>query len=93
MHFKAIHEGTNTYLRLTDQDGNMLIGEDGGPVLDNVGATVAENELSISNKNEPGAALPNTGGPCTGLIYLLGFMLMAFAGAGLIMKRKAVSAA
>lgn len=93
VYFKAIHEGTNTYLRLTDQDGNMLIGEEGGAVLDNAGATVAENELSISIKNEPGAALPNTGGPGTGLIYLLGFMLMAIAGAGLIMKRKDTSAA
>ncbi|MBQ9065601.1 MAG: LPXTG cell wall anchor domain-containing protein [Blautia sp.] len=38
--------------------------------------------------NEPGAALPNTGGPGTSLIYLLGTMLTGIAGAGTVMKRR-----
>ena len=38
--------------------------------------------------NTPGAALPNTGGPGTTALYLLGIMLTSLAGAGLVMKRK-----
>ena len=38
--------------------------------------------------NTPGAALPNTGGPGTNLIYLIGSILLAFAGGGLLMRRK-----
>ena len=39
-------------------------------------------------ENEPGAALPATGGPGTDMIYLLGFMLTGLAGAGLVMRRR-----
>ena len=46
------------------------------------------NENVITVKNTPGAALPNTGGPGTNLIYLLGVMLTGIAGAGLVMRRK-----
>ncbi|MDO5138536.1 MAG: SpaA isopeptide-forming pilin-related protein [Oscillospiraceae bacterium] len=38
--------------------------------------------------NTPGAALPNTGGPGTTALYLLGIMLTGLAGAGLVMRRK-----
>lgn len=38
--------------------------------------------------NTPGATLPNTGGPGTGLIYLFGVLLIGIAGAGLVMRRK-----
>ena len=41
--------------------------------------------------NEPGAVLPATGGPGTNLVYLIGLMLMAFAGAGLVMRRRTLS--
>ena len=37
--------------------------------------------------NNPGVELPATGGPGTSLIYLFGFLLTAFAGASLIVKR------
>ena len=37
--------------------------------------------------NNPGVELPAPGGPGTSLIYLLGFLLTAFAGAGLKLKR------
>ena len=39
-------------------------------------------------ENEPGAALPNTGGSGTNMIYLLGSILLAFASTGLLMRRK-----
>jgi len=38
-------------------------------------------------KNEPGAALPNSGGPGTRLFYLLGIALAGFAGAGLLLRK------
>ena len=38
--------------------------------------------------NIPGAELPSTGGPGTGLIYLFGIMLIGIAGAGLVMRKK-----
>lgn len=50
-------------------------------------ATLETNATFIVN-NEPGAALPNTGGAGTSLHYLLGIMLTAFAGAGLVMRRR-----
>ena len=47
----------------------------------------------LTVKNTPGAALPNTGGPGTNLIYLLGFLMTGLAGAGLMMKRRRRNAA
>ena len=46
------------------------------------------SDASFLVGNTPGAALPNTGGPGTSLHYLLGIMLTAFAGAGLVMRRR-----
>ena len=51
---------------------------------------VSGNEYTV--ENEPGASLPSTGGPGTTMIYLLGLMLTAFAGAGLAMSRRKKSA-
>ena len=39
-------------------------------------------------ENEPGAALPATGGPGTSPLYILGIMLTGFAGAGLVMRKR-----
>ena len=38
--------------------------------------------------NTPGAALPSTGGPGTNLLYLLGGLLITFAGAGFILLQR-----
>ena len=51
----------------------------------------AVNTIYIAN--EPGAALPNTGGSGTTALYLLGIMLTAFAGAGLVMEKRKRDAA
>ena len=87
-YFKAVLDNKQIYLRLTDENGNVLVNDKDEPILDNDSAAVSENGLSISVKNEAGAALPNTGGPGTNLIYLLGIMLTAIAGAGLVMRRR-----
>ncbi len=51
----------------------------------------AVNTIYIAN--EPGAALPNTGGPGTTVLYILGIMLTAFAGTGLVMRKRRRDAA
>ena len=43
--------------------------------------------------NNPGVVLPSTGGPGTNLIYLLGTILTAFAGVGLVMRKRQRDAA
>ena len=61
-----------------------------------VSISLKENQEHISMDNEgvtividntPGAALPNTGGPGTRMLYLLGTILTVFAAAGLVMLR------
>ena len=46
------------------------------------------NNDTLSVKNEPGVALPNTGGPGSNLIYLLGITLIGLGGVDLVMKKK-----
>jgi len=43
---------------------------------------------ALSVGNTPGAELPHTGGPGTGLFTLLGILFMALAGAGMIVMKK-----
>jgi LPXTG-motif cell wall-anchored protein len=50
-------------------------------------------DIAFEVENEPGAALPNTGGPGTNLIYLFGLLLTSFAGTGILMKRRRRNAA
>ena len=38
--------------------------------------------------NEPGAALPNSGGPGSNLLYLLGSLMLALGSAGLVMRKR-----
>ena len=51
-------------------------------------AAGAEDNARVTVSNEPGASLPQTGGPGTSLVYLLGIMLTGFAGAGLMMRER-----
>ena len=44
--------------------------------------------ITVTVRNERGAALPSTGGRGTNLIYLLGIMLTGIAGAGLMMRNR-----
>ena len=48
----------------------------------------SSNTASASVENTPGTALPNTGGPGTTLLTILGIMLMAFAGTGMLVMKK-----
>ena len=87
------------YIEVTVSGINMLAKGDGAPntwpknavsygiVKTFTAATTATN-AQAKVENEPGAALPNTGGPGTSRFVLLGVMLMASAGAGFMARRK-----
>ena len=45
-------------------------------------------QYTFSIANNPGVALPSTGGPGTRLIYILGIMLAGLAGIGLVMRKR-----
>ena len=92
IYFKVVQDGTQTYLRLTDQNGELLTDEKGNPVLDNDSVSILEKELSISIKNEPGTPLPATGGPGTILMCLAGTVLAELSFFGMLLwyrRRKA----
>jgi LPXTG-motif cell wall-anchored protein len=61
--------------------------EDGVITGDDIDVDEDGNYL-ITVTNEPGVALPSTGGSGTNLIYLLGIMLTGIAGTGLVMKKR-----
>ena len=54
---------------------------------------VDASKITIEVLNNPGITLPNTGGPGTNLIYLLGIIFTSLAGTGLMMKRRRRNAA
>ena len=53
------------------------------------GAIPTSAKLTITN--EPGAALPATGGTGTTIFYLFGLLLTTLAGVGVVMKRRRVA--
>ena len=54
---------------------------------------IVGNTAAFNVTNTAGFELPATGGPGTTLLYLLGFMLTGFAGAGLVMRKRRRDAA
>ena len=60
------------------------------PDTPNINEAQAAVNATFKVGNTAGAALPNTGGPGTSLIYILGFMLTALAGACLVSRKKAM---
>ena len=66
----------------------VLLDNNGAPINGNTTEMIVVNNDTIVVGNTLGVALPSTGGPGTNLYYLLGIMLTAFAGVGLVMKRR-----
>ena len=71
----------------------IIVNKDGTSTLHGTlnGTNTLISELTgggFKVENEPGAALPSTGGPGTNVIYLLGLMLISLAGVGLLIWRK-----
>ena len=70
-------------------------GKGSGELVDFEAAVAEDTEQGTAAKNakfvienEPGAALPNAGGPGSNLIYLCGIMLVGIAGAGIVMRKR-----
>lgn len=62
-----------------------------GTVTLEAGYTLASDGDNINEfyvENTPGAVLPNAGGPGTGLLYILGTMLISIAGVVFVMRRR-----
>ena len=83
-----MQEATIKLLNLddTDYDGTHSL------IYDHINDTT-DASATYKILNEPAPALPNTGGPGTTALYLLGIMLATFAGAGLVMQKKRRKAA
>ena len=73
--FFNIDDGTVTW---TDEGGNEIDPADRPNHID-------YDELTFTVENTPGSELPNTGGPGTNRLYLIGFLLVLVSGAGLVM--------
>lgn len=86
---------TFRYIQFTIENRVMKDVTTDSGTSDKVVPTAADgNSLALLTiKNTPGAALPNTGGPGTNLIYLFGIMLTGLAGTGILMKRRRRNAA
>ena len=69
----------NGTVTLTDENGDAKTYSD---------VSLLDNNTTIAVKNNIGASLPSTGGPGTTLFYLLGTILTAFAGAGLVVRKR-----
>lgn len=82
----------NGIIQLTDEDGNQLMDEDETPVSSSEYAEVSTNGdvLTISVKNTPGAALPDTGGSGTRRFTILGTMFLCISGVLFVKRRKRV---
>ncbi len=87
------------FIEVTDEGVNLLTKGEGTPdswpkdavTYGNVKtfkAATAYANAQATVENTTGAALPNTGGPGTNLIYLFGIILTALAGAGLVIRRR-----
>ncbi|MBO5537011.1 MAG: VWA domain-containing protein, partial [Clostridia bacterium] len=83
------HWQQKTLLVLEAVSGVRRTNEDNTEDLTHKGQSDSVTEIVYYRVvNNPGVVLPNTGGPGTGLIFLLGSMLTALGGTGLVMKRK-----
>jgi len=96
--YVIIGEGS-FYIEVTDNGINMLKKGEGAPttweknavsygnVKTFTAATDNTNAQAIV-ENEPGIALPNTGGPGTTLLYIIGTLLILLSGFGFVMKKR-----
>ena len=79
-----ISQNDSTFKLGIDAQGNPSVELTG----DNASQSVENNEIVLSISNEPGAALPHTGGPGTRLFTILGSILILGAGALLWRRRR-----
>ena len=72
---------------------NPSVSSDGGEVSWILSDEYALNNGKIINKPENSVELPHTGGPGTRALTILGVMLIALAGAGLVLRKRRREAA
>jgi LPXTG-motif cell wall-anchored protein len=83
----ALILATASNVRLNDGDGVII--PEGSYLINYYTSPSAYTDLIYySIANNPGAALPATGGPGTTFIYILGTMLTGLAGTILALRRK-----
>ena len=70
------------------KEGKLTFKEASSEKVNNVTIDTQGTTVTFTVENEPGAALPHTGGPGTRLIYLLGIMLTGLAVVGLVMRKR-----
>ena len=63
---------------------SYVIHDENGDAKTYTDVSLLDDNTTIAVKNNPGAALPHTGGPGTRLLYLLGAIMALFAGAALL---------
>lgn len=95
---KTVAEGNNTrtyplfvtyeYYLESGNEANLSINHEGIAIQVNEEEGKVSYSYALTVPNTSGVELPSTGGPGTTLPYLLGLMLTAFAGLGLMMKKK-----
>ena len=71
-------------------DGAVTLTDINGDPKTYSDVVLRDDNSTIVVKNVSGAPLPSTGGPGTSLIYLIGTILIVFAGIGLMLVRKRV---
>jgi LPXTG-motif cell wall-anchored protein len=83
------------YIKITNA-GIQLLQKDETAAAKNWSVETDTTKVSLRNMtatvvNEPGAALPNTGGSGTRVLYLMGMVLIFLAGMGLVTNRRRTS--
>ena len=72
----------DTYFSVAN--GTVTLTDENGDAKTYTDVSLLDDNTTIAVKNNPGAALPHTGGPGTRLLYLLGAIMALFAGAALL---------
>ena len=72
------------------KDGKISFKDATSTKVGNVTIGTQGTTVTFTVENTKGAVLPNTGGSGTTVLYLLGIMLTAFAGVGLIMRKRKI---
>ena len=90
----VITGNSDTFFKANDDKTITLTDENGTEVEKDTSTGVQEIVMikhlngTFTVRNEPGAALPSTGGPGTNMLYFFGIILTGIAGASLIIKRR-----
>ncbi len=79
---------TYNYYLESGNEANLSINNNGITIQEEIIDGIVSYSYTLTVPNSSGVSLPSTGGPGTNLIYLLGTILMALAGTGLVMRKR-----